>query len=205
MYERVCQNTWYNPTLISLRLKCDYWLLDKCQGSFLLIVIKKRKKKGRRVGGLSEAVWKAKKVHHYLTKPRVKHWPVTVWRRSIWQRRHMVISPRRLHFLSMFPLLLSHPPSTLTMECIWKINCVSRNVICRLLLPEFLYLPPCSCLCFFLNFFSFPSLCLHLVSITVPLSFFGLSPVKYMHHWRDHIILGNCMGVLHSTSTQFLI
>lgn len=79
---------------------------------------------------------------------------------------------------------LSLPPFTPTMERIWKINCVSLNVICLLLLPEFLYLPPCSCLSilslpFFFSSLLRLSLCLHLVSITAPLSIFDLSPVKY--------------------------
>lgn len=165
MYERICQNTWYKLTLISLRGKM--WLLTV--GSFLGSLTKKKKKEktNRRARGL-KLFEKLKKVHCYQTKPRVKHWTVMVWQCSIWQRSCGYFSPSPplpLHVPCLSLPLPSFPP---TLESIWKINCVTLNVICCSLQPDFLCLTPCPCLCFF----TFPplySFCLHLVSITAPL------------------------------------
>lgn len=109
----------------------------------------------------------------------------------------MVTSPCRLHFLSpfpMFPLLLSFPPFPPTMERIWKITCVTLHVICCLLLPEFLYLTPSPCLCFFLSYFSFFSPFLSVFTSglhysTYSMSVSGVSSVKYMHC----TVLESCM------------
>lgn len=109
----------------------------------------------------------------------------------------MVTSPCRLHFLSpfpMFPLLLSFPPFPPTMERIWKITCVTLHVICCLLLPEFLYLTPSPCLCFFLSYFSFffsLSLCVYI-----------WSPLQHLQHVCLWCVLGEihalyCFGELH--------
>lgn len=109
----------------------------------------------KKQGGLSEAVWWT------ATKPRVKRWTITVWLRSIWQRRRVVTSPRRLHFLSMFPqfLSLSLAPFPSTMERFWKRNCVTLEVICRLLLPGL-----SACLPVLEYFFFFPSFSVYIWS-----------------------------------------
>ncbi len=60
-------------------------------------------------------VWKScqepsewlKELLRYETVLRVKHCTITHRLRSIWQRKHVVTSPCRLHFLSMFPQFLS--------------------------------------------------------------------------------------------------
>lgn len=60
--------------------------------------------KASRVGGPK---W-AKEAHLAdQTKSRVKRSLVTVWIRSVWQRRHVVTLSCRLHFLSVFLLSLS--------------------------------------------------------------------------------------------------
>lgn len=134
-----------------------------------------------------------KEVHCYHAEPRVKRWPVMVWRSSIWQRNDVVTSACRLHFLFMFPVFPSLPFFPPTLESIWKINCVTLNVICCLLLPDFHCLPPLP-LSPFLYIFPPLSLAVCIWSQLQHLpSVFGLSLVKYVHNWKCCIDLENCM------------
>lgn len=165
MYERVCQNTWYTPTLISPRWKCDYWLLDKCLRSFLRKFTKKGGG-GRRLEGFQKQFEQLKEAYRYQTKPRVKHWPVTVRLGSIWQRRHVVTSPCRLHFLLPFPMFpLSFPSNhgEYLENNLRHSKCNLPLVTARVSLLASL---PLSLFSFFTFFFLPFSLCLHLVSIT---------------------------------------
>lgn len=86
---------------------------------------------------------------------------------------------------------ISLPPFPPTMESIWKIKCVTLDVICCLLPPGLSALPPCPCLCFFLSFS---------LSVYIWSQLQHLRPSVVCHqwnkwsNWKDCIVLQNSMG-----------